>query len=102
LSRDHLDLHSFPTRRSSDLEKWLNTLLITFWTSFWNSLVEKTSARFFWRVSNQPVSQTMPMPCASAPAKTCWNRSAPAIPASLRSEEHTSELQSRENLVCRL
>src|SRR5207302_8113408 len=24
------------------------------------------------------------------------------VPASLRSEEHTSELQSRENLVCRL
>src|SRR5690606_40279033 len=25
-----------------------------------------------------------------------------ALPSSLRSEEHTSELQSRENLVCRL
>src|SRR5690606_39792118 len=27
---------------------------------------------------------------------------APLRPADLRSEEHTSELQSRENLVCRL
>src|SRR5690606_39761254 len=27
---------------------------------------------------------------------------APRIPTALRSEEHTSELQSRENLVCRL
>src|SRR6266511_6493185 len=26
----------------------------------------------------------------------------PTAPSSLRSEEHTSELQSRENLVCRL
>src|SRR5690606_41330782 len=26
----------------------------------------------------------------------------PGSPASIRSEEHTSELQSRENLVCRL
>src|SRR5690606_39644576 len=29
-----------------------------------------------------------------------WRRSDPVYPA--RSEEHTSELQSRENLVCRL
>src|SRR5690606_41640469 len=28
--------------------------------------------------------------------------SSPKSPASMRSEEHTSELQSRENLVCRL
>src|SRR5690606_41426179 len=26
----------------------------------------------------------------------------PSLPATVRSEEHTSELQSRENLVCRL
>src|SRR5690606_42144753 len=26
----------------------------------------------------------------------------PSVPVRLRSEEHTSELQSRENLVCRL
>src|SRR5690606_41349229 len=39
---------------------------------------------------------------------TCWSRSAgrcapaPRGTLRLRSEEHTSELQSRENLVCRL
>src|SRR5690606_40141035 len=35
---------------------------------------------------------------------SCTNTSNPAVlmAAGLRSEEHTSELQSRENLVCRL
>src|SRR5690606_40283624 len=33
--------------------------------------------------------------------KTAW-RCAEALPEHRRSEEHTSELQSRENLVCRL
>src|SRR5215475_7134735 len=37
-------------------------------------------------------------------AIACWRKIASAIssPCSPRSEEHTSELQSRENLVCRL
>src|SRR2546427_2577473 len=37
---------------------------------------------------------------------TCWRRlrdwNAAAVPKGLRSEEHTSELQSQSNLVCRL
>src|SRR5690606_14333119 len=37
----------------------------------------------------------------SAPAAACWMRRR-AASADSRSEEHTSELQSRENLVCRL
>src|SRR5690606_39722569 len=42
---------------------------------------------------------------ARSPAGTRWCRSSAGCggrPASPRSEEHTSELQSRENLVCRL
>src|SRR5690606_41441746 len=55
--------------------------------------------------------------CATGPAR-CWRRRSPTAPGALspwsssvanasssgasRSEEHTSELQSRENLVCRL
>src|SRR5258707_11055070 len=38
-------------------------------------------------------------------ASRCWPAAAPATPASCRSrrsEEHTSELQSRQYLVCRL
>src|SRR5207248_11336567 len=56
------DLHSFPTRRSSDLSWW-----------------------------------------SAAPWSVwCRWRAKPAISTACRSEEHTSELQSRENLVCRL
>src|SRR5690606_41506493 len=44
-----------------------------------------------------------PPPCTPAPAPVPSRcRSAPPAPPATRSEEHTSELQSRENLVCRL
>src|SRR5438105_14970023 len=60
-SGDHRDLHSFPTRRSSDLSR---------------------SGTPAMKPSVRPTSSTSP------PAR--------------RSEEHTSELQSRVDLVCRL
>src|SRR5690349_18920316 len=70
-SRPHPYLHSFPTRRSSDLA-----------------------------------------PCGTANSRSAWpqlpiaagfrsRRMAPTRPTA-RSEEHTSELQSRRELVCRL
>src|SRR5437870_9419265 len=58
---DHRDLHSFPTRRSSDLG-----------------------------------SQSGP-PCIAS-----GTRPSTVAPTVIRSEEHTSELQSRGHLVCRL
>src|SRR5438046_7987954 len=66
----HLDLHSFPTRRSSDLI----------------GCCSASSSRAAASISSSMVSSS---------------RSA-AITASARSEEHTSELQSLTNLVCRL
>src|SRR5690606_41825326 len=53
-----------------------------------------------------PVLARLP-PAAAAPPRTArvvgWAASPPgAVAHALRSEEHTSELQSRENLVCRL
>src|SRR5207249_10501471 len=59
------------------------------------------------------VPPTSPPPCASRPARSRyqpWNSDArrstnactPSNPSSDRSEEHTSELQSRFDLVCRL
>src|SRR3712207_7053878 len=39
---------------------------------------------------------------SSAWSRTCQYRLVRATPSSLRSEEHTSELQSRQYLVCRL
>src|SRR2546422_7421662 len=41
--------------------------------------------------------------CSSASGPWCWRRAGSSIaPAGTRSEEHTSELQSRLHLVCRL
>src|SRR5207249_11634807 len=67
----HPDLHSFPTRRSSDLFSWT------------------TLSR-----SEQFVAQIMRALDLSIRSEP--NRS------NSRSEEHTSELQSRFDLVCRL
>src|SRR5690606_42154764 len=64
---DHQDLHSFPTRRSSDL---------------WGSCS--------WTQSIAASKHSRGMSCDRV------------HPCCRRSEEHTSELQSRENLVCRL
>src|SRR5690349_23004654 len=72
---DHRDLHSFPTRRSSDLEI--------------PSRCRCSCARC------STISRVLkPFP-ASAISGWCSAHAA-------RSEEHTSELQSRRDLVCRL
>src|SRR5205809_5154721 len=62
---DHRDLHSFPTRRSSDLH---------------------------WRSKPEFLEIRVAMPKATATY----------LAGLERSEEHTSELQSRLHLVCRL
>src|SRR5438034_5403222 len=77
----HLDLHSFPTRRSSDLREYAG-LLCTGDTNFARDSMD-----------------------VYAPATTP-HMSAKGMFALLldddRSEEHTSELQSHSDLVCRL
>src|SRR5437773_6118009 len=72
-SGDHRDLHSFPTRRSSDL------------SSCAPGSCESVSPR----------SRRVAGPWCSASSRA--RRRAPR-----RSEEHTSELQSHHDLVCRL
>src|SRR5438270_9938179 len=67
---DHRDLHSFPTRRSSDLGALAeeDTQANGFGSRFFQGLdLERSGIQSHWR-----------------------------------SEEHTSELQSQSNLVCRL
>src|SRR5690606_41576555 len=91
-SRVLRELHSFPTRRSSDL----------------------TGVVVFEDVTPTPPPSTMPTPYDGRVA--IWHWKGDVVPettiedlaanlkrnAPYRSEEHTSELQSRENLVCRL
>src|SRR5699024_12854764 len=86
-SAHHRDLPSFPTRRSSDLPTPPSTPATVppvnaAWRSPWS-----------WPSTRSPMSSWQGSP--SAPA-LC----APATAE--RSEEHTSELQSRFDLVCRL
>src|SRR5690606_41429555 len=80
LACDHPDLHSFPTRRSSDLRP--------------GSLPRRYLAG--------SASCCRSRRCR---ARRCWKSASAWVgkrPSLTRSEEHTSELQSRENLVCRL
>src|SRR5690606_41528662 len=78
----HRDLHSFPTRRSSDLQ----------FPSAPETACE--SGPYRWLSRARPAARRSRSGGApAAPAGCAWNS---------RSEEHTSELQSRENLVCRL
>src|SRR5690606_41469987 len=99
ISVDHRDLHSFPTRRSSDLlpqdpdelaeilsylPRKLD-LTILYLDADHASLIKRFSeTRRLHPLSHQAMSLDE------------------AISREQRSEEHTSELQSRENLVCRL
>src|SRR5690606_41934872 len=83
--RNPRDLLSFPTRRSSDLAVRVASRAAATASSSAADQREKTP---WWGWRPRPT------------------RSATAIPSGVsgdwRSEEHTSELQSREKLVCRL
>src|SRR5690606_41297220 len=76
---DHRNLHSFPTRRSSDLfgRHWM----LPAWAQFLLAMPVQ------FLLGARPGAHRLP----GGP-----------VEAGTRSEEHTSELQSRENLVCRL
>src|SRR5690606_40750887 len=79
----HPDLHSFPTRRSSDLR-----------------LESAVICRMIRRRRMLAPAYTM----SATAAAISQSRSGLLryTMSRTRSEEHTSELQSRENLVCRL
>src|SRR5690606_41392227 len=77
----HRDLHSFPTRRSSDLPLADAIEYVQY--------AEDRGFEAVWQAESRLVRDAI-VPMAAFAATT------------RRSEEHTSELQSRENLVCRL
>src|SRR5690606_40643874 len=94
------DSHSFPPRRSSDLPVAVTSgspTMPPFWSSRIDTLMRTSCAS--------------DMPGMIDQLFWIWPRSAsislmvslvPLVVFLPRSEEHTSELQSRENLVCRL
>src|SRR5690606_41747825 len=95
-------LPSFPTRRSSDL---FGLLLLTGFVLWWPGTSRWTTGfgpgwpsltrAFLWRLHG--VVGLYSLWLLAIWAVTAFYFAFPA-----RSEEHTSELQSRENLVCRL
>src|SRR5690625_7077016 len=79
---NHLYLNSFPTRRSSDLEVWDRSI----------SSVITLFGYLGFRISKPIKSLTSSCRLNFFCSTSCMSRS----------EEHTSELQSRGHLVCRL
>src|SRR5690606_41736545 len=86
-------LHSFPTRRSSDLTA----------SGFGFRVGRERAAQCFGRGRSSPA---LALEAAAAldfgEATHAHHALCLAARLNRRSEEHTSELQSRENLVCRL
>src|SRR5690606_40073885 len=81
----------FPTRRSSDLAAcgqagmFVMHDVLEMVPARWQSMTPRTTSSLNPKSSPLMISRFMPLPRLAC-----------------RSEEHTSELQSRENLVCRL
>src|SRR5690349_22198000 len=82
---DHRNLHSFPTRRSSDLARPISSS-----TERGSRWMERPGPCCFSTIRQRKL-RARPM-----------SSSGTARMAPTRSEEHTSELQSRRDLVCRL
>src|SRR5690606_42027829 len=95
---DHPALHSFPTRRSSDLGElapaaqpdYLSALLIGHEIAALAELLRHSGG------------QPRIVLCGDAELCQRYDAALRHYGLDARSEEHTSELQSRENLVCRL
>src|SRR5690606_41643297 len=95
------DLHSFPTRRSSDLVRVPDpNALETFERSRPGDAAEGHWPDFYRRLLEIRHRHLVPRLHGSRQAgvRILQDKALCAT----RSEEHTSELQSRENLVCRL
>src|SRR5690606_40554356 len=95
-----LELDSFPTRRSSDLV--CTPLPVTWHTRDMMYSLERAPSRCLWAA---PVAREPSAPPGSrtrSGAQRAGNYAPNQWLGVSKSEEHTSELQSREKLVCRL
>src|SRR5690349_23633823 len=89
-ARHHRDLRSFPTRRSSDL---VPRSAQSVSTASRRSAPERSASERSTRSIRQPRSEASARRASASEQPSTVN---------VRSEEHTSELQSRRDLVCRL
>src|SRR5690606_42039551 len=95
---DPLIANSSPARRSSDLRLHIKPRPIVIRTQSQGSGATQIIKNRHGMRSGGNILIDSNMPCSPKPHRICSRFPA----ASLRSEEHTSELQSREHLVCRL
>src|SRR5699024_11279398 len=89
--------HSFPTRRSSDLRGGVSRADPTV-----SSGLRPSPSRPLPELPPRHSLRSAPAPRRPKPPRRPAHRGRPARARAHRSEEHTSELQSRFDLVCRL
>src|SRR5699024_12259211 len=99
LSRLLFALHSFPTRRSSDLSSVSASAVSSGVVSGAGGPESSVSVVSGWLGSSEEHA-VRPSPAAMMSAEVRSNTA--EVDSVSRSEEHTSELQSRFDLVCRL
>src|SRR5690606_39789902 len=92
---DRIYIHSFPTRRSSDLNGVQDVGKLA--DTHFESLVQPLRHDVF-SMPHNPIVQCQTL----IKLEFEYHFTSSAVANAIRSEEHTSELQSRENLVCRL
>src|SRR5262249_62399560 len=94
----HPNLHSFPTRRSSDLKIVDHTANHGKDNRIWSRSLYQRRDLYVYLPPGYDPSQRYPL--------ILWlhgfTQDEQSFPNLVRSEEHTSELQSLTNLVCRL
>src|SRR5262245_48131205 len=96
----HRCLHSFPTRRSSDLQAYFGLVALRGMLYFIGGSADRLSSIASLSLDGNTID-TDGRAIADAgriPVDRTWF----SVPESIRSEEHTSELQSLRHLVCRL
>src|SRR5690606_41670169 len=93
-------LYSFPTRRSSDLGTLISSVSPT--RTDTNCVAVRSKSSRLTTFADGGVDAALTGATRSSDEPTRFLASSQTGLSRGRSEEHTSELQSRENLVCRL
>src|SRR5690606_40675123 len=97
-----LYLHSFPTRRSSDLDIATQPDGKILFAGDFNYYNTNGTKKLFYRLTGGTPGSTLATAQPTKVRTELYPNPSNGNINIRRSEEHTSELQSRENLVCRL